>query len=233
MASFQRLYTLAEMLIKGEATADIGADHGILTRFLVEKAIASKVIASEYTDGPYQRLQGCLKDSPGQERIEIRQGDGLAVLKPGEVVNVVLAGLGGEAMVKIIAADYAKARSFKRYVFQPMSRVEVLRKELCQQGWPILEERLIDENGRLFVALSAYPGTKPYVLSPLEIDIGPLILRSTGILWVRYLRQYLYKYKLVYTGLLRSRLESQENLARLNEYLYRIKQLEAILFGTS
>jgi len=215
------------MILKGEATADIGADHGFLTRFLAEKGLAPRVIASELADGPYRRLKACLKDSPCGDLIEIRQGDGLAILNPGEVTNVVIAGLGGEAIVRIIAADYDKARSFQHFVFQPMSRAEVLRKELCQQGWPIIEEKVLEENGRFFVVLSAIPGSNPYILAPLEIDIGPLLLRSTTELNIRYLRKCLHKYRMTYAGLIKS--NKEENLVKLYEYQDKIRQLEAIL----
>ena len=220
----QRLLVLAEMIIKGEATADIGADHGALARFLVEKQLAPWVIASELGDGPYLRLRAGLKDS---EQVEVRQGNGLTVLKPGEVVNVVIAGLGGEAMVEILSRDWQEAASFKRFVFQPMSRPGPLRRELSQKGWPILEERLVEENGRLFVAISSSPGYNPYRLSALEIDMGPLLLQSKNILRTRYLKFYLRKYRQAYAGLLKA--GTIPNVPLLDEYRSKIKELEAIL----
>ena len=56
----QRLLVLTEMIIKGEATADIGADHGELAKFLVEKQLAPRVIASDLGEVPYLRLQAGL-----------------------------------------------------------------------------------------------------------------------------------------------------------------------------
>ena len=211
----------------GEPTADIGADHGELAKFLVKKQLASRVIASELGDGPYRRLLTSLHDSPGREMIEARQGDGLTVLEPGEVVNVVIAGLGGEAMVTILSRDGQKAASFKRFVFQPMSRPGSLRRELSQKGWPILEERLVEENGRLFVAISSSPGNKPYRLSALEIDIGPLLLQSKDMFRTRYLKSYLHKYKQAYSGLLKA--GTIQNVSLLDAYHSKIKELEAIL----
>lgn len=222
----QRLLVLTEMIIKAEPTADIGADHGELAKFLLQKQIVPRVIASELGEGPYLRLLASLKDSPCREQIEVRQGDGLTVLKPGEVVNVVIAGLGGDGMVEILSRDWQKAASFKRFVFQPMSRPGSLRRELSQNGWPILDERLVEENGRLFVAISSYPENKPYRLSALEIDIGPLLLRSENILRTRYLKSYLQKYKVAYSGLLQA---ETMNVSLLDEYRSKINDLEAIL----
>jgi tRNA (adenine22-N1)-methyltransferase len=222
----QRLLVLMEMIIKDEPTADIGADHGELSKFLVEKQLAPWVIASELGDGPYLRLLDGLKDSPGREMIEVRQGDGLTVLEPGEVVNVVIAGLGGDAMVDILSRNWQKAASYKRYIFQPMSRPWSLRRELSQKGWPILEERLVEDNGRLFIAISSSPGNKPYRLSALEIDMGPLLLRSENKLRTRYLKFYLQKYKQAYSGLLKA---ETMNVSLLDEYRSKISKLEAIL----
>lgn len=223
----QRLLVLTEMIIMGEPTADIGADHGELAKYLVEKQLAPRVVASELGDGPYRRLLTSLNDSSYLEQIEVRQGEGLTVLAPGEVVNVVIAGLGGDAMVKILSRDWQKAASFKRFVFQPMSRPGSLRRELSQKGWPILEERLVEENGRLFVAISSSPGNKPYRLSALEIDIGPLLLQGENALRNRYLRLYLQKYQQIYSGLLKA--GTALDVSLLDEYHSKIKELEAIL----
>lgn len=223
----QRLLLITEMIIKGEATADIGADHGELAKFLVEKQLAPRVIASELGEGPYLRLQAGLKYSPCREQVEVRQGNGLTVLDPGEVVNVVIAGLGGEAMVNILSQDWQKTASFKRYVFQPMSRPGSLRRELSNIGWPILDERLVEENGRLFVAISSSPRHKPYQLSALEIDIGPFILWGNNIFKIPYLESYLQKYRMAYSGLLKA--GTIRDVYLLDEYHSKIKELEAIL----
>ncbi len=223
----QRLLILTEMIIMGEPTADIGADHGELAKYLVKKQLAPRVIASELGDGPYRRLLASLNNSPGREMIEVRQGDGLTVLAPGEVVNVVIAGLGGDVMVKMLSRDGRKVASFKRFVFQPMSRPGSLRRELSQKGWPILEERLVEDNGRLFVAISSSPGNKPYRLSALEIDIGPLLLKSENQLRTPYLESYLQKYKVAYSGLLRAGTALDNSL--LDEFYSKIKELEVIL----
>jgi tRNA (adenine22-N1)-methyltransferase len=222
----RRLLILTEMIIKGEVTADIGADHGELAKFLVERRLASRVIASELGDGPYRRLLTALNDSPYREQIEVRQGEGLTVLDPGETVNVVIAGLGGDEMVKILSRDWQKAASFKRFVFQPMSKPEALRRVLCRKGWPILEERLVEDNGRLFVAISGSPGNNPYRLSALEIDIGPFLLRDENIFRDRYLKSYLQKYRQAYSGLLKAKILDD---SLLDEYQGKIKELEAIL----
>ena len=225
----RRLLALAEMIIKGGVTADIGADHGGLARFLVEHKMAPQVIATELGDGPYQRLLAGVADSPCRGLIKIRRGDGLAVLGSGEAVNVVIAGLGGEAMAEILSADYSKACSFKRFVFQPMSRAGALRRELSGRGWPILEERLIDENGRLFVALSAGPGDIPYRLTPLEIDVGPLLLRRETAYRSRYLKSCLSRYRAACHGLMQA--GGDRDIA-VDEYRGKILELEAKLDGS-
>ncbi len=129
-------------------------------------------------------------------------------------------------MADMLAADYRKACSFKRFVFQPMSRAGALRRELSRRGWPILEERLIAENGRLFVALSAGPGNLPYRLTPLETDVGPLLLRRETAYRSRYLKSCLHRYREAFCGLMQA--GGDRDMA-VNEYRDKIRELEAIL----
>ena len=60
----QRLLTLASFVKKGAVVADIGADHGLLSVYLVEEGIAKKVFAVENKKGPFSILEKSTKKYP-------------------------------------------------------------------------------------------------------------------------------------------------------------------------
>ncbi|HBK54661.1 MAG TPA: SAM-dependent methyltransferase [Syntrophomonas wolfei] len=226
----KRLLAISDSVIRGKAAADIGADHGLLACFLLEKDIVPRVIASEIKEGPFERLRKAVEKSPFGERMELRLGNGLEVLRPGEVATVIIAGMGGDNIAEILSRKWSHSASYRKFIFQPMTKAGVLRRELSQQGWPILEEKLVEEQQRIYLILSSCPGDNPYELTSLELDLGPIILRCDNPLKKRLLEDSLRKYRRVYQGLLQSKGIIQAN--SLEEYEKKIKTLEEIIHAS-
>jgi tRNA (adenine22-N1)-methyltransferase len=224
---FKRLTMIADMVIKGKKAADIGADHALLPIYLIENNLAPQVIIGELGDGPYQRAWNAVQASSVKNRIELRQGDGLQVLDYGEVKSVVLAGMGGDTMVEILAHDWNKAASFRRFIFQPMSKAQILRQRLASRGWIIEEERLGLENGHFFQVIASRPANCPYLLKDLEIEIGAAVLKADDELKKGFIQVYLHKYERIYEELLGSSLYRNRLLAE--DYKAKIVKLEEIL----
>jgi tRNA (adenine22-N1)-methyltransferase len=223
----QRLQAVADLIKVGESMADIGSDHAYLPIYLVGKGLIPWAIASELGDGPYERTLDAVRLSALQDYIEVRQGDGLQTIGINEVATVVIAGLGGDSIVTILANDWAKASSYKQFVFQPMSRASVLRKTLADRGWPIVDEKLLWDNNRYVLIIVSQPGNQPYSLDPLEIEIGPEILRADNSLKRGYLFKFVGKYSKVYEQLKNSPQVDQQLLA--TSYRDKLERLELIL----
>lgn len=223
----ERLSLVAEMIRPGRTVADIGSDHARLALFLAEQNVAPRVIVSELGEGPFTRADRSVQVSPCRGLIELRRGNGLQVLLPGEVDEVVLAGMGGDTIIDILGYDWNKAASFKHFVFQPMTRAKIVRANLAAQGWPIEDERLVREKNRIYIVISARPGHSPYSLSPLELEVGQLILRADNELKIEYIRGILHKLRTAHGQMSHSSRADitsaaavdLENIARLEEIL--------------
>lgn len=227
MSTYKRLATVAQQIPIGKRVADIGADHAQLAIYLAEKEIAPKVIIGEMADGPFTRSCMAVKDSTAADRIETRQGSGLEVLERGEVDCVVLAGMGAETILDILGRDWDKAASFPYYVFQPMSKAEVLRQSLARRGWIIDYECLVEERGCIYLVITSHPGGCPYYLSDLELELGSFIIQADCEINRKYLDRYCQKYRRIYSAMLESPLERNRVLAE--EYREKITVLEGIL----
>lgn len=223
----ERLRSIAELVIKGEPAADIGSDHAFLPIYLVSNGIVPWAVAGELGDGPYSRALQAIIQAGLTDRVQARQGDGLQVLASAEVSTIVLAGLGGDSITAILAYDWQKAESFKRFVFQPMSKAGVLRKTLAEQGWSILDEKLIRENEHYYPIILSKPGAESYQLNTLEIEIGPKILLANDRIKRGFIASYVEKYGKVYRNLNNS--EKPENKIMAQEYLARKLRLEVLL----
>lgn len=222
-----RLTTVADMVIKTKAAADIGADHAILSIYMLEKNLINKAIVTDIIDGPFKRSLKAVQASPYFDKIEVRQGDGLEVIEANEVTTVIIAGLGGDTIVDIISKDWDKSETYKRFVLQPMSRHNILRKTLAQRGWQLNEERLVYENKRFFIILSYTPDNNSYTLSPLQLDIGPMLLNSDYQYKLEYLQYFLQKYERIKNELSNSSSNNEKLL--LKEYEAKILELGELI----
>jgi tRNA (adenine22-N1)-methyltransferase len=152
---------MANYIKTGERVADIGTDHALLPVYLVRNGISPFVIATDVAEGPYivarERIGKLMDGSPDADKIELRRGDGLDALGPGEVDAVVIAGMGGELIASIITRDLAKGRSFGKYILQPRTKSDRLRASLAENGFIIMEESEALEKGRMCEVLLVRP----------------------------------------------------------------------------
>lgn len=221
----KRLKALSEYIIKGEAAADIGADHAYFALYLIEQGISPHVVIGEINEGPYQRACLAAKNSPYYDYLSLRKGDGISILENAEVSSVVIAGMGGETITDILANDWEKAESYKRFILQAMSKTEVLRLAIINRGWIIIDEDIIQEEEHYYNIIVCEPAQESYALNDLELEIGSKILLADTDIKKQYLRFMLKKYIKVNNSLEKSL--NQEELRK--SYSYKIKQLEEII----
>ncbi len=222
-----RLQAIAELITIGQSMADIGSDHARLPIYLIKKAMVPSAVASELGSGPYQRSLAAVRRCRLHDRIQVRQGDGLQPLQPGEVATVVIAGMGGDNIAAILSRDWAKADSFQKYIFQPMTKADVLRKLLAAKGWPVLQEKLLLDNDRHVLIMVSQPGRSPYPIDAITAECGAEILKADQAIKREYLFKLLEKYTKIYASLACSRQEDKQALA--DDCRDKIVQLEMIL----
>lgn len=147
---------LAGEVQSGDRVADIGTDHGLLPIFLCENRIASHVILCDINSGPLEKARENIARF-GADLSDLRQGDGLSCISPGEADTIIIAGMGGILIAGILCAGSDTARSAKRLVLQPRSKPEILRRFLRENGYFIIRESLVLERGDICQIITAVP----------------------------------------------------------------------------
>lgn len=145
IALTDRLQLIADEINIGESMADIGTDHGFLPIYLWENKISPKVIMADVSRGSLDKARDNCRMLYPEENFDLRLGNGLEVLKNGEVSDIVIAGMGGILMTQIMSADMAKTKSFKKYILQPRISSGRLRSWLLANGFSITGDRLVRE----------------------------------------------------------------------------------------
>ncbi len=223
----KRLTAIAELVPDGARLADIGTDHGYLPAYLVQRGKIISAIAGEVNDGPYRSACNMMKRLGLAEAVQVRFGDGLTVLSPGEADTVVIAGVGGATIVEIFSACPAVMKSISYLVVQPMVGGAIVRRWLTDNGWYLDRETLVEEDGKLYEIVAAKQGgAQP--LTEIMAEVGPLLWQNKHPLLYQHIEHLIRQKRHVI---------SEMNLSpeackspKYTEYTAKIQQLEEMIW---
>lgn len=154
----ERLQKIADNIEKGETMADIGTDHGFLPIYLLEKEISPRVIMTDISNLSLQKGEGNAGALQFGSCVDFREGDGLTVLEESEVDDIVIAGMGGLMIIRILSHDIEKSKSYKKVILQPRNNDGHLRYWLMNNGFKITVEMIAREGKYLCPIIVAEPG---------------------------------------------------------------------------
>lgn len=186
----KRLKALADLVPCGVKVADIGTDHAYLPIYLVGRGIAVGAVGGDVHRGPFELALQAVQEAGLAEKIDIRLGDGLTVLAPGEVEAAVIAGMGGWTIAGILENGAEVAVKLKRLILQPMTDAGALRGWLLEHGWVLAAENLVEEEGRLYEVIAADrrdEGESGPGLDPVLLEVGPKLWEHRHPLLAKHL----------------------------------------------
>lgn len=156
-----RLRCAFDMLRGAEHVADIGCDHGKLTIALLQEGGCKRVIAGDISSDCLEKTRRIVSRYGFQSKAEVRLGDGLSILAPGECDGAAILGMGGELIAHMLQSSPAVAESLERLVLQPMSGIEELRQWLFKNGYHVREDRLVADGSRWYQLFCVQKGRFP------------------------------------------------------------------------
>lgn len=180
------------MITPGLPVADIGCDHAYLPIYLVRENMAPYVIACDINTGPVERACENIEEVELSDRIDVRQGDGLSVIKPGEVKSVVLAGMGGKLMMRILSDGSDVLENVSEIIMEPQSEVSQLRHYLQDNGFRIISENMVNDETKFYPVIKAVPGEMNWD-KEIYFRYGKILLREENPVLHEFLlleRQY-------------------------------------------
>lgn len=155
-----RLRAVAEAVPTGSRVADVGTDHAQLLAWLRASGRIAGGIGIDVVAGPLEQARRTLA-AVGVEGVELRRGDGLQPLRPGEVDVVVLAGMGGARIVRLLEAQRQQVEGLRMLVLQPNTDWVLVRRLIAERGWSLLGERMVEDRGKFYVVLTVEPRPGP------------------------------------------------------------------------
>lgn len=227
----RRLAAISALLPAGGGLADVGTDHGQIPVHALESGFQGRVCATDIRPGPLDAARRTAHEASLEDKIEFLLADGLEGLDGTGIGTVVIAGMGGENIADILARA-PWTREDRLLVLQPMSKAELLRRWLAENGYRVVSEQLV-EDGPLYELLTARGG-KEEALSPAELLTGRFALIKGDPLFPARLDALLARQRHAVSGLARSakpadavRLAEENNtLASLQEMRERMEKYD-------
>lgn len=210
----QRLQSIADFVPPGSKTADIGTDHGFLPCYLAQQGQAVRCLACDINAQPLAVARKTIQEYGLEAQVETRLGNGLQVIRPGEVEVVTISGMGGSLMVDILEAAPAVVEGLKRLILQPNVAPETIRIWAEKNRWQIVCEDLVRENDRFYVVIVLEPG-RSSLMTAVELLIGPKLLADQHPLLGSYVSEEWEKDQRVLRELEKSDREESREKAKL------------------
>jgi len=192
----RRLECLLELVGSCRLLADVGTDHGLLPVAAVWRGLARRAIAVDLREAPLAGARALIARSGVADRVVAEQGDGLSGLQRRGVDAVVIAGMSGASMLRILDMAPDVLAGVGRLVLQPNQNVPEVRSWALRNGWHLRDEHVLEEGGRFFVACGFAPGAGhdpayavPGWTEPALCRVGPRLLARRDPVALRWLER--------------------------------------------
>ena len=226
-----RLQAIADLIPPGSIVADIGTDHAYLPVYLLQEQISERAIAVDINQAPLDQAKETIEAFNYMQKIDIRKGNGLRVLNDEDHIDtVVIAGLGGESIAKILTEGKEKVVNLQRIILQPMSEAGFLRRFLAENGFTIMHEALAMEGRHLYEIILTKTG-RELERDPFRLSFGPRLLEEKPPLLPTLLKEKIRKLHIVYQNLQQAKKE--DVTAKLREVEHELHCLQEVLTGAT
>lgn len=217
-----RLAALAAQVPQGALLADVGTDHAYLPTWLLQTGKIQGAVASDVNQGPLDRGQETARVYGVADRISFRRCDGLAGLSAGEVDTVVIAGMGGDLIARIL--EQAPWTRSVCLLLQPMSSQENLRQWLIKNGYLIQKETLVREGEKFYNLFMATGGESP-AYTPGELLTGRQQKGEESPHRLAYLEDQIRRRRRALSGMAQSASPKREALVREEALLAELERM--------
>lgn len=223
----QRLQVVADFVPTGARLADIGTDHAYLPAALVVAGKINFAVAGDVTPGPLQNAINEIERLQLQDQIIPRLADGLAAIQPADQIDtVVIAGMGGALITKILTAGLHQLHGVKRLILQPNIGEERVRTWLMAHHYQIMAEKIIEEDGHIYEVIVADYTLMPFRYNDRELRFGPFLLGQGGPI---FQAKWQAEYEREAQALAQMKAAKQPPLDKIASFESRLNQIKKVI----
>lgn len=185
----KRLLAVAGLVSGGNCMADVGTDHGYVPIYLIRQGVVKSAIAMDINEGPLSRAKENIRQYGLDRYIAVRRSDGVLALQQEEVDSVVIAGMGGGLVIKILTEGREILSSVSELILQPQSEVERVRHFLYEEGYHIVAEDIVYEDGKFYPMMRVLHGAEAGDYPEIYFQYGKDLLLNNHAVLADYLKK--------------------------------------------
>jgi tRNA (adenine22-N1)-methyltransferase len=167
------------MVPRGSRLADIGSDHAYLPIALCLEGRIECALASDINEGQVNAAEINIQKNNLSSRITAVRADGLDKTRDFAPDCITVLGMGGELIVSILdKAEWIRDGNIT-LVLQPMTHPEALAKYLAENGFAVIDDRIVRDGSRddrIYRVISARYDGQMRQLSDAEAYVGRINL---------------------------------------------------------
>lgn len=223
-----RLLKVASYIPKNARLCDVGSDHAYLPLYAMQQQLITSAVAGEVVQGPFESAQKNVQNYRMEQVIEVRLGDGLAVVHPNDnITAITICGMGGELIAQILERGYqgGQLKGHERLILQPNVAEHLVRQWLVDHHYHIQDETVVEDHQRLYEIIVAEKAAESAPLTPLQIQYGPhLLAKPTEVVVQKWQRQ-LAKLVQILQQLEKSATDQSEKIKHFTQEYQQLKEV--------
>jgi len=236
----ERLAAAVAFVKCGNRAVDVGCDHGYTAIYLRNAGICPFCICTDIHAGPLEAASANITRY-NADGIVIRLCDGLSGVLPGEAETVIITGMGGELICRILENGKNVVFSAQELVLGPQSEPEKVRSKIYELGYHISDEAFVCEDGKYYPVIRAirwaaaepcceFAATgAPEMPRETELKYGPELLRKQPPELCGFLMKERTRYESILARLDTADGETDENRNRKEEIRHELDLIEQAL----
>ena len=189
MLKDERMALIYNLVRDGKNVLDVGTDHAIIPIELVKNGKSPLASVTDISRPSLEKGIKNIAEAGLKEKISAYCTDGTLGVPLTEVDDIIIAGMGGELIVKILSQDERLRSGKLRFILQPMTKPEETRKYLYENGFTVLSEAKVISEGRVYaVILAEFSGRlTDYSLTDLLLGVTPMRENAADITYAERL----------------------------------------------
>ena len=179
----ERLKAAAALFPACDYGADIGADHGRLSCYLLAENICRRMAVTDLSADSLEKAKRLLTLHGLDRRADFSVGDGLRALSHQASAIAVL-GMGGRTVSGILRGGADKIQG-AALILSAHTEMFLVRMTLAELSYRIERETVVRAAGRFYVVMRAVPGEEQY--TEKQLFLGPRLMECDSAQYRAYL----------------------------------------------